>query len=333
MKLLLSAAVTALFFGFFGTAHAVCPIPNPNNSAFLPTQPGVVDGCPMPASALNRIAPLISQTGSYSWGTWLGAGGGNIGYNPADTTVPATGYFNASGSKNGFVGQNINNVPYATTPFLAVGTTGFGGVPSGIASVAFGLYGLGELHNANGEVTNEMTVRNFSGGAAAVGVPPPLGLPSTNPIADGLQVTCGTTAGTSDCSTGVFIANEASSFTNSDWANGLIIMSYKNYGIYVIAQPSAITNATTAEFDNFGNGVNLVLKTTGSQTAANAVMTINKSDGTVQSAFYQNGDAQINNLTANGNTITLTGLSPGSGGSTVCITAGHVLYTHASGAC
>lgn len=258
-------------------------------------QPNVGTGCWL-MPGLNLVAIDNGQVGS---GTMLAVGNPtNGGYEP-NSTVPTEVIISATGAKNGLVGQVINTVPYATTPFLAVGTTGYGQVPSGTTSVAFGLYGLAEIKNTLGEIVGgEVTARNFGGSNANTGVPPPTGSPSSFLVADGFHITCGSQAvGEKDCSTGLYVSNESSGSSSTDpsFANGIVVNAYRNFGIYV--EPGYPTGTqTSAELDNNGNGVNLQLKTTGSLTAGNAVLTVNKADGTVEAAIRQNGDADFNNV-------------------------------------
>lgn len=257
---------------------------------------------------------IAQQNASVPFSRVKGGDDTNGGYTFNSVGVPMNSLFSATGSNNGLIGQVLNNVPYATNPFLPVGTTGYGQVPNGTASVAFGMYGLGEIKNSLGTVVGgEFTVRNISTGTGNNGVPPPLASPASNLIVDGAHITCGVLNGSlHDCSTGLFVSNETAGTVSTDpsFANGIIVNGYRSFGIYV--EPGYTTGTQTSiEADNNGNGVNLVLKTTGTMTNGNAVMTVNKSDGTLEASIFQNGDAHFNNITAATGSIFSVGVAGG----------------------
>src|SRR5215469_3250542 len=241
-----------------------------------------------PMNAISLLGGVVTGDTVLS----IGPNIGGIGYTPGF----AKGQIWAEGAHNAFIAQAYNDTPYSTNPFLAVGTTGSGIVPLGTASVAFGLYGLGELHNTNGEaVGGEVSGRNFSGANAAPGPTPPTGSPSTNAIVDGFHVTCGTQSGTADCSLGLLIANESGGAPGfSSFDTGETILGFRNIGLYIDPNQTSGTQ-TSAEIKNSGNGVNLELQTTGAVQPNNAVMTINDMSGNVMSAIYQNGGALFSN--------------------------------------
>lgn len=227
----------------------------------------------------------------------LGSFGSSGAYTPGFAEAMVT----KVGAANSFIGQVVNNVAYSVNPFLPAGVTGYGQVPNGTASVVYGLYGLGEIRNSLGEVIGaEITVRNFGGSAASSAVPPPLGSPSTNLVANGFHITCGSQeTGVSDCSTGLVISNEGlgGSSAAASFANGVFINGYRQYGIYVAAGYPTGTQ-TTAWLDNNGTGANLVLRTTQAMIPTNAVLIIMDSSNATRGALFQNGDAHLNNISA-----------------------------------
>src|SRR6185312_15497483 len=150
-------------------------------------------------------------SGSTVWAAGIDA---SAGYTPGSALAMVA----AIGDNNGIIGQVRNNVDFATNPFLPAGVTGYGQVPSGVASVAFGLYGLGELKNADGEAVGlEATAGMLGGGDAQVGPIPSFGDPTNHPIVDGAHITCRSQTGTGatgNCSLGLFISNENSGDTS-----------------------------------------------------------------------------------------------------------------------
>lgn len=280
------------------------------------------------AGAEKSVTPgqLAGNLGAGNMGTLTVAGGTITGSTVFAVGTPSGAYagpgislglVSATGALNGLIGQVDNNVSYATNPFLAVGTTGAAYIPSGVASVAFGLYGLGEIHNAQGSIVGgEVTVRNFGGVAASSAVPTPID-PTTNLIATGWQVTCGSSAGAAekDCSIGIGIGNETGGSNPADaaFANGLTINAYRNFGIYV-QQGYPTGNQTTAQFDNNGNGVNLVLRTVGTFIATANVLTVKDGTNVLRAQMRQNGDFIGNNFLAAAGQGFWVGSSPGLSG-------------------
>lgn len=247
------------------------------------------------ATALGGDSNFTYSSGQLTVGDPTGGG-----YQPHNPSIPVAAIVSAIGAGNGFVGQVVNDVPFTTTPFLAVGVTGYGKVPASVASVAYGLYGLCEIYNVHGDcIGGEVTARNFSGSAASTGLPPPTGSPTTNLVANGWQVTCGTQAiGESDCSVGVYISNEngGSSAADPSWgAAGLFINAYRNYGAY-IAEGYSTGSQIGMQIDNNGNNANLILKTTQAATPLNAVFEVIDNAAAVKASIYQNGDGHFNNL-------------------------------------
>jgi len=277
-----------------GSIYPVGGTPGGNVTGPTPTVTGDV------ACWNNTLGTLLSDCGTATTPIANSLIVGNAtggGYSATGPTAPVS-LVSATGAKNGFVGQANNNVAYATNPFLPVGVTGYGKVPNGTASVVYGLYGLAELYNQYGAVTNEVTVRNLSGASAAVGPIPPVGTPSTAATADGLHVTCGTQTGNFDCTVGLFITNESGGQAGYPSFNtGETILGFRNIGLYIDPDQTTGTQIT-AQFNNNGSGVNLELKTTGTMVAGNAVLGVYDSSGNNHAAILQNGDIHGNNVTA-----------------------------------
>lgn len=312
-----------------GSIYPVGGTPGGNVTGPTPTVTGDV------ACWNNTLGTLLSDCGTAANPIANSLMVGNAtggGYSPTGPIAPVA-MVSAVGAKNGFIGQINNNVPFNTNPFLPVGVTGYGKIPAGTASVVYGLYGLAELYNPNGSaVAGEVTARNFSGANAAVGPIPPVSQPATYPTAVGLQVTCGTQTGGSDCSLGMMIDNEAGGDpTKPSFDTGATIYGFRHYGLYIDPHQTS-GSQIGAHIANSGSGINLELQTTGTMTPGNAVLAVYDSGGLSRAGIFQNGDFHGNNLTMNGVTQLLPALpsAGGGGGLFVCIDSTGLLYKKAT---
>lgn len=205
---------------------------------------------------------------------------------------------NSPASGNTLLGQTINNQAPGST-ILPVATVGACQVTTQTVNngnTCFGLYGLGELRSGTGgagvSVGEEVTTRNFTGAPASTSLPPNTAFGTSTPVANGLHVTCGTLPGTSNCSIGVYVTNEASDFSKGVFNTGEYLALYNQYGVYVDAPPSG--NQTAAVLANNGNGTNLQLTTTGNLTAANSTITQFDKNNVLRYNVKQNGDVYVN---------------------------------------
>jgi hypothetical protein len=139
---------------------------------------------------------------------------------------------------NSILGFSYNNLSPSTNSF-PVGVTGYGHVASGsTGDLAFGLYGLGELHATSGvAVGAEFTAGNFSGAAPDVNLPPKSGIGTTSAAVIGENVTC-RVSGDHDCSIGFYVSNETASYSGKAFNTGGYIGVFRQYGLFVEAQPS-----------------------------------------------------------------------------------------------
>jgi hypothetical protein len=200
----------------------------------------------------------------------------------------------SNGTQNAFVGEVTNNLSIPTLAF-PTGVTGYGNENSP-GNQAFGVFGLGELRSTSGGVVigGEFTARNFSGSGPDTNLPPNTAIGTLTNVATGENVTCGVDTGTSDCSIGVYIANENGNYSSPIFNTGLYLRLFRQYGIVVESQPTG--NQASAVLKNNGTGINLQLLTTGVASPNNTVLTVQDATGVNHASIRQNGDAYVNNL-------------------------------------
>ena len=215
----------------------------------------------------------------------------------------------SAGGLNTFVGQALNNAAPGSS-ILPVATTGAAKITTN-ANIAFGVYGLCELHVTTGGacIGGEVTVRNFSAGGSNnpdTGLPPNEGFNNTtSSTLDALHVTCGAGQGeTKDCSIGVFISNEQGVATSPSFNTGQYIQLYRQYGLFIEAMPSGTQTALVAKGN--GNGPIAQLLSTAAGSSSISALEIDNAGGT-SLAFRTNGEIDFTQTQA---TVGIAGAAP-----------------------
>jgi hypothetical protein len=164
-------------------------------------------------------------------------------------------------------------------------------------NACFGIYGLAEHRAAGGgtAIGGEVTVRNFTSNSPDITLPPNQAIGTTTTVPTGWQITCGSGGGeTKDCSIGLYVSNETSTYGDPLFNTAEYIRLYRQYGIYVDAPPSG--NQVGLVVASNGTGVNMILGTKSTMVAGNTVMEVTDINGTPHYYITQNGDAWMNTL-------------------------------------
>jgi hypothetical protein len=257
---------------------------------------------------------------------------------------------NATGL-NAIIGQSWNSLAPGTN-VLPAGVNGVGQVSAGSnGNQVFGVYGVALLKATGGGTVQaaEFTSVNQSGNAPDLNLPPngAIGTPTSN--VKGVSITCGSIAGTNDCSIGLAMGNETGSPSAPNFNTGEYIQFYRQYGLFIDAMPSG--NQTGAVIKSNGNGIGLQLQDTANSNNAAALL-VTAANGN-QAAITNAGQVYLKRLKANGHstgppTATTCGTSPvvaataddnagyvtvGSGGTTVCTVNFKTAYTATAPVC
>lgn len=228
---------------------------------------------------------------------------------------PLSAVVGANGAKNAFLGVTSNNAAPGTLAFPA-GVNGYGRVESGASgNQAFGVFGQCDLRDTGTCPGAEFTSTNFAG-TPDKGLPPSVTIPNGTHVSTGANFTCGTGAGTNDCSIGVLIANNDGVSTDPVFNTGEFIYFYRQYGLFINAMPSG--TQTSEVIQNNGNGVNLQMQFTGTPNPANTVADVVDNNSNPRFSIRQNGDTYTTghvlfNQTAAGGarpTVSSCGTSP-----------------------
>ena|SRR5579864_1461870 len=98
----------------------------------------------------------------------------------------------------------------------------------------------------------------------------------------GENVTC-RVLGDHDCSIGFYVTNEAASYIGKAFNTGGYIGVFRQYGLFVEAQPSGAQ--TSAVLKNNGNGINLSLITTEKMVPGNGVLAVTDNTSTTRAEW------------------------------------------------
>jgi len=198
-------------------------------------------------------------------------------------------------NKNALVGVTINNsVP--ATPIFPVGTVGYGLVyPGASGNTAFGLYGEADLVETGTAVGAEIDCFNYKG-EPDNGLPPDRMIGTSSNVCMGLQIGAG---GLYNGSVGLLIGGALggvyAAASPQRWNTGLYMAGASpgsggaaQFGIFVDADSKG--PSTSAVLQNYGNGINLQLGTTGKLQDDNSVISVVDRNGISHFSVRQAGD-------------------------------------------
>ncbi len=223
-------------------------------------------------------------------------------YPTANTTWGQTGSLTSvAGGVNGSVGATVNNLAPATTAF-PTGTTGYGIVyPGATGNVVFGMYGEADLTTNGTAIGGEIDCMNYSG-TPDTGLPPNKAIGTSTNACVGLQIGAG---GTSNSSVGliingalggVFATGANQRFNTGIYMGGGLVPGTggaTQYGVFIDAD--ATGPSTTMVLQNYGNGINLQLGTTGAMQGLNSIIATVDSSGIAHFGVRQNGAVFMGN--------------------------------------
>jgi hypothetical protein len=258
----------------------------PNGIATLDRN-GLVPLTQIPATVSNTIAaPNNFTVGSLLTAGQLAVTGQvAVTYPGAESIANAfSGQFIFSGNNNNaLIGQVLHNRAPGTLSF-DTGSTGYGRLAAGSnGNQVFGLFGRADC-NAPGTCTNEMNAFSLNADAPTT-YPWNRGIGTTDNVPVALTVACG---GTYKCASGIELAREGQ--TPGSFQFGIVARSDAAalWNVYFDATSTSsplngIYSATV------GNGVNLYLKTTGTQVPKASVLAVAQADGSINASIKQDG--------------------------------------------
>lgn len=231
------------------------------------------------AYAATMITGDIIYTGNVSFQSPVSVAGLKAQSLP-DANFTGTIDVVANAGINGIVGSAINDLP-ANTPAFPTGTTGYGSVKNN-GNFSFGLFGRSDCLAglSNGLcIGQELNSFNYSGAPTTTF---PINTSGSTLVPTAQQIVA---YGTSPSTVGTNYALGSEPFFVNIY---MTPHSYTGYGLYI--DDDNVSSTTNNQINNYGNGVNLILKTTGPTVANADVLEVKNPSGTRVAYINQNGD-------------------------------------------